>query len=107
MNELLFALFILVGFLSGMLLFGHLFYFSLYSFPAIINLTSDETLGSTILELAKRVYPAIIWLIVSIALIIAINKFFTFYIKLFYCGLAISLIFTLGELLNRKSNIKN
>lgn len=106
MNELLFALFILVGFLSGMLLFGHMFYFSLYSFPAILNLTSDQSLGVTIIELAKKVYPALIWLVVTIILVIAINKFFTFYIKLFYCGLAISLIFTLGELLNRNSNVK-
>ena len=106
MNELLFALFILVGFLSGMLLFGHMFYFSLYSFPAILKLTSNETLSSTMLELAKKVYPTVIWLLVTIALIIAINKFFTFYIKLFYCGLAISLVFTLGELPNRNSSVK-
>jgi len=106
MNELLFALFMLVGFLNGILLFGHIFYFSLYSLPIIINLTSDESFGSTIVELIKKVYPAVIWLIVTIALIILINKFFTFYIKLFYCGLAISLIFTLGELLNRNSNVK-
>lgn len=106
MNELLFALFILVGFLNGMLLFGHMFYFTLYSFPAIIKLTSDDSLGSTITELVKKVYPAVIWLLVTIVLIIVINKFFDFYIKLFYCGLAISLIFTLGELLNRNSSIK-
>ncbi|MGI9535210.1 MAG: hypothetical protein ACR2NW_09695 [Thermodesulfobacteriota bacterium] len=106
MNELLFALFILVGFLNGMLFFGHIFYFSLYSFPMIIKLTRDENFGSTITELVKKVYPAAIWLLVTIALIIIINKFFTFYNKLFYCGLAISLIFTIGELLNRRSNLK-
>ena len=102
MNELLFALFIIVGFLNGMLLFGHLFYFSLFSFPTILKVTGDDTLGSTIAELVKKVYPTVIWLLVTIVLIIVINKFFTFYIKLFYCGLAISLIFMVGELLNRK-----
>ena len=102
MNELLFALFIIVGFLNGMLLFGHMFYFSLFSFPTILKVTGDDTLSSTITELVKKVYPTVIWLLVTIALIIVINKFFTFYIKLFYCGLAISLIFTLGELLNKR-----
>ena len=102
MNELLFALFIIVGFLNGMLLFGHMFYFSLYSFPTILKVTGDDTLGSTISELVKKVYPTLIWLLVTIVLIIVINKFFTFYIKLFYCGLAISLIFILGELLNKR-----
>ena len=101
MNELLFALFILVGFLNGMLFFGHLFFFSLYSFPTIIKLTSDDTLSSTVTEIVKRIYPVVIWLVVTLGLIIVINKFFTFYIKLFYCGLAISLIFVLWELLNR------
>ena len=101
MNELLFALFILVGFLNGMLFFGHLFFFSLYSFPTIIKLTSDDTLSSTVTEIVKKIYPVVIWLVVTLGLIIVINKFFTFYIKLFYCGLAISLIFVLWELLNR------
>ena len=106
MNELLFALFILVGFLSGMLLFGHTFYFSIYSFPVILKITGDDSLSSTITELVKKVYPAVIWLLVTIALIVLVNKFFTFYIKLFYCGLAIALIFTLWEMLNRNSNIR-
>ena len=101
MNELFFALFILAGFLNGMLLFGHMFYFSLYSFPIILKATSDDSPGATITESVKKIYPTVIWLIVIIASIHIINKFFIVYIKLFYCGLAISFIFTVGELLKR------
>ena len=102
MNEFFFALFILVGFLSGTLLFGHLFYFTLYSLPSIMNIQSDNTVGSAFLDLIKKVYPLFLWLVVTGAIAFFVNKYFNFYTKIFYCGLAISLIFSVGELLNRK-----
>ena len=101
MNEILFALFILVGFLSGSLLFGHAFYFSIYSLPSLMQVGSNDTVGSAFLDLIRKIYPLVLWLLITGIITFLINKYFNFYIKLFYCGLAISLIFTVGELLNR------
>lgn len=96
MNELLFALFLLVGFLLGTLLFGHLFYFSVISLPNLVKNSAGASLGSTFVELVRKIIPLIIWLAVSVSLVLVINNFFSFYIKLFYCGLAIALIFSVS-----------
>lgn len=102
MNELLFALFLLVGFLLGTLLFGHLFYFSTISFPNIIRNSGGISVGSTFLELGRKIFPLLLWIVVSLSLVLVINKYFPFYIKLFICGLAIALIFTIGSFINTK-----
>ncbi len=96
MNELLFALFLLVGFLLGTLLFGHLFYFMSVSLPNLIKNSGNSTFGATLIEMIRKVFPLIIWLIVSVSLVLVINNYFSFYIKLFYCGLAIALIFSVS-----------
>ena len=96
MNELLFALFLLVGFLLGTLFFGHLFYFSVISLPNLVKNSAGSSLGSTFVELVRKIFPLIIWLTVSVTLVLVINNYFPFYIKLFYCGLAISLIFSVS-----------
>ncbi len=96
MNEHLFALFLLVGFLLGTLLFGHLFYFMSVSLPNLIKNSGNSTFGATLIEMIRKVFPLIIWLIVSVSIVLVINNYFSFYIKLFYCGLAIALIFSVS-----------
>jgi len=96
MNELLFALFLLVGFLLGTLLFGHLFYFLSISLPNLVKNSGNSTFGATFIEMIRKVFPLLIWIIVSVSLVLVINNYFSFYIKLFYCGLAIALIFSVS-----------
>lgn len=96
MNELLFALFLLVGFLLGTLLFGHLFYCATVSLPGLLKNSSTGSFGSTLIETFRKILPLIVWLTVSVCLVLVINNYFPFYIKLFYCGLAIAFIFSVS-----------
>ena len=96
MNELLFAIFLLAGFLLGTLLFGHLFYFTTISLPNLVRNRAESTFGATLFEMIRKVIPLFIWIVLSVGLILVINNYFSFYIKLFYCGLAIALIFTVS-----------
>ena len=96
MNELLFALFLLAGFLLGTLIFGHLFYFTAVSLPGLVKNSGTGTFGSTLIETFRKILPLIIWAAVSVCLVLVINNYFPFYIKLFYCGLAISFIFSVS-----------
>ena len=101
MNEFFFALFILTGFLIGTLLFGHLLYFSLYSLPNLINAKPDEAISASLIQFLKRIFPLALWATITLALIIIINNFFSSYLKLFYCGLAISFIFAASEIFRK------
>ena len=96
MNELLFALFLLAGFLLGTLLFGHLFYFTAISLPNLVKNSGSSTFGAILTEMIRKIFPLLIWIAVSVGLVLMINNYFPFYIKLFYCGLAIALIFSVS-----------
>jgi len=96
MNELLFALFLLAGFLLGTLFFGHLFYFTAISLPNLIRNSGNSTFGETLIEMIRKVIPLLIWIALSVGLVMVINNYFSFYIKLFYCGLAIAFIFSVS-----------
>jgi len=96
MNELLFALFLLAGFLLGTLLFGHLFYFTTISLPNLVKNSGGSTIGAKLIEMIRKVIPLLIWIALSVGLIMVINNYFSFYIKLFYCGLAIAFIFSVS-----------
>jgi len=91
MNELLFALFLLAGFLLGTLFFGHLFYFAAISLPNLVRNSGNSTFGETLIEMIRKVILAL-----SVGLVMVINNYFSFYIKLFYCGLAIAFIFSVS-----------
>ena len=96
MNELLFALFLLAGFLLGTLLFGHLFYFTAISLPNLVKNSGSSPFGTILIEMIRKIFPLLIWLVVSVSLVLVINNYFPFYIKLFYCGLAIAFIFSVS-----------
>ncbi len=96
MNELLFALFLLAGFLLGTLLFGHLFYFTAISLPNLVKNSGSSTFGAILIEMTRKIFPLLVWIAVSASLVLMINNYFPFYIKLFYCGLAIALIFSIS-----------
>lgn len=96
MNELLFALFLMAGFLLGTLLFGHLFYFTAISLPNLVKNSGSSTFGATVIEMMRKVFPLLIWIVLSVSLVLVINNYFSFYIKLFYCGLAIAFIFSVS-----------
>lgn len=102
MNEFFFALFILTGFLIGTLLFGHFMFLSFHSLPNVIRLKTDVSISSKILFFLKTILPLGLWLVLASVLTLVINNFFSSYLKLFYCEIAISFVFVAVELFKRK-----
>lgn len=96
MSEFLFLVSILLGFLIGTLLIGNLFYFFFVDLPNIIKIKLNGELSNPIQSSLKIVVPIIIWIGVSILTLYLISNYFSSYLKLFYCGAAISLVFNIN-----------
>lgn len=100
MSELLFALFILLGFLSGTLIAGNLFFLFLIKLP---NLVKMKLRGDNVIPLdaiTDIIAPIIIWILAAIGLIYVISNYFNIYQKLFFSGISISVIFCFHTIIN-------
>lgn len=102
MNELLFAIFIITGFLLGTVLLGNLLYYSIYSLPRFISLKLQGNLKSPIPVFFKITYPLLMWLIITVLAVFIVFYFFSPYSKMFLSGTMISLIFILIDFIRKK-----
>ena len=98
MSELLFALFILLGFLSGTLFAGNLCFLVLIKLPKLIKRKLNSEVIVPIEEFINLIIPIVIWICVAIGLIYLISNYFNIYQKLFYSGIALSIIFCMHTL---------
>jgi|GEM_PF-4633944 len=102
MSELLFALFIISGFLLGTVVLGNLLYYSIYSLPRFISLKLHGNLKSPLPVFFKITYPLMMWLIITVSAVFVVFYFFSPYSKMFLSGTMISLIFILVDFLRKK-----
>ena len=100
MSELLFALFILLGLLSGTLFAGNLSYLLFIKLPKLIKRKFDGDVVIPLEAFVDILLPVTLWTLVAASLIYLISNYFTIYQKLFYSGIAISIIFCLHTLIS-------
>lgn len=99
MNELFFVISILMGFLIGTLLLGNLLYFFFVNLPNIVRIKLRGELESPLSELLKIALPSFFWVVLTAFILLLISNYFESYLKLFFCGGAIALLFSLNALL--------
>lgn len=102
MNEFLFSLFIISGFLLGTVLFNNILYYSMYLLPRYITLKISGNLKSPTPVFVKITYPVFLWLVAMILALFSIRYFFIPYFKMFISGIIIALVFILIDLLKKK-----
>lgn len=98
MSEFLFLVSILLGFLVGTLLTGNLYYFFFITLPNLIKAKLNGELNNPLRSFLGIIFPIIIWITVSVLVLYLISNFFSSYIKLFYCGAFISVVFNINSI---------